>query len=227
MKTHSLVWRFMIKFRNRTRRLCSACDLATGFSGKKISGHLSQLSFAEESWRPCSVIYMRYRRLTLGPRPSSACCWLFAHWVTSPVCGHTLNSVWSPSLLLLPEWVHTQCLNPELISCFYLSLCTFLGCTDLGFLIWADLLWSISCPDKLRLKCKPRWIWQSWPVDILVDSALVIYECLRMTDRNNDSIYFKEEKSLGKIANDTFKYLTGPRSSSCLIWKHTESIIVL
>lgn len=54
-------------------------------------------------------------------------------------------------------------------------------------------------------------------MNILVDFALVTYDCLKITDRNNDSMYFKEEKSLGKIANDTFKYLTGPKSSSCLI----------
>lgn len=42
-------------------------------------------------------------------------------------------------------------------------------------------------------------------MNILVDFALVTYDCLRITDRNDDSMYFKEEKSLGKIANDTFK----------------------
>ena len=121
--------------------------------------------------------------------------------------------------LTLPE--------PRAAQLLLSHLCTCLGCTYLWFLIWADLLWRISCPDKLRLRCKPRWIWQSWPVNILVDFALVTYDCLKITDRNNDSMYFKEEKSLGKIANDTFKYLTGPKSSSCLIWKHTESIIAL
>lgn len=203
----------MVKFRNHTRGLCRACDLATGFSGKKISGHLSHWSFAEKSWRPYSVIYTRYRRVTLRSSYSSACSWPLP--TESPhQCVATLEHLKvSPRWPLLPKSGSTRSAWTPSWSAVAISAC--LACTYLWFLIWADPLWSISCPDKLRLKCKPRWIWQSWPVHIPVDSALAVYDCLRITDRNNDSIYFKDEKSLGKIANDIFRYLTGPKSSSC------------